>query len=345
MKPELLIPFKKSREDAIAAYRQYYSGRPLLSRAFLKESHIEEMQAGYIPYYLYSGSAHVAVDYEAQDTKEQDGPGKIKKQIKNFEVLSEADVEYYRLKVNTSGQIPEDFMKNIEPFHFDGLIPADQAPDRDGLKELLDLDIEENDAYMKERIVEAVKSPLRDKIRHAYKKELDSDIDFHNEKRECVLFPIYLLNTRRGRTVYHFAMNGQTGKVYGDLPADNLRFMFYFMIPFLGIAGAVWAFLKLFWFAVGKDSSGQTNMIMLFIGLVVGMTIANRLMQRLYARMRKPRSGTGESGRYETLHVRVSSQKERPVSRQLVNGTNTCIKEDTYGSQDYSLKKMKNYKG
>ena len=233
-------------------------------------------------------------------------------------------------------------MQNIEPFQFRDLIPTDQAPDRDQLADLLDLEIEENDDYMKERIVETVKPPLRENIRHAYKSELDSQVDFHNDKKECVLFPIYLLNTKRGRTIYHFAMNGQTGKIYGDLPADNLRFMLFFMVPFLGTAAAIYAVLRLIWLALGKNPAGQTGMVMLFVGLIAGMTIANSLMQRLYSKMRKPRRDS-KDGSYDSFQVHMTSLKERLVNRQLVSATNTRIKEETFGSQDYSLKKMQLY--
>ena len=109
-----VLPFHKTQEDAVQAYQAFYSNRPLLPRIFLKESHIQEMQGGYVPYFLISGTADVDAVYEAQDTSPAAGPGKIHKIVSDYRAVRKATVDYYHLPVNASGQIPESFMKNLE---------------------------------------------------------------------------------------------------------------------------------------------------------------------------------------------------------------------------------------
>ena len=51
--------------------------------------------------------------------------------------------------------------------------------------------------------------------------------------------PVWVLSTKwRGKN-YIFAMNGQTGKMVGDLPIDKGRFFRYLLFITLGVAAVV----------------------------------------------------------------------------------------------------------
>lgn len=51
-----------------------------------------------------------------------------------------------------------------------------------------------------------------------------SNILLHNGKAKYALYPVWLLNTTWKGQKYTFAMNGQTGKLVGDLPTDMGKF-------------------------------------------------------------------------------------------------------------------------
>ena len=44
LKPDFVIPFKLSKEDAVAALKNHYKGKPLLPKAFTNGNHIEEIK-------------------------------------------------------------------------------------------------------------------------------------------------------------------------------------------------------------------------------------------------------------------------------------------------------------
>ena len=58
------------------------------------------------------------------------------------------------------------------------------------------------------------------------------------------LLPVWLLSTQWKGKNYLFAMNGQTGKLIGDLPIDSKRLWSYIAIAFAaGTALLGWLFL------------------------------------------------------------------------------------------------------
>ena len=52
-------------------------------------------------------------------------------------------------------------------------------------------------------------------------------ISERNNKREYALLPVWLLHVKWQNKLYTFAMNGQTGKLVGDLPLDKKQLWKY----------------------------------------------------------------------------------------------------------------------
>ena len=65
LKPDLVIPFKVGREEALSALRAHYKGKRLLPKRFSDENHIQEIKGVYVPFWLFDGQAEADVDFMA----------------------------------------------------------------------------------------------------------------------------------------------------------------------------------------------------------------------------------------------------------------------------------------
>ena len=63
-KPDYIIPFKLSKEDAVAALKNHYKKKPLLPKVFSAQNHIEKIQGVYVPFWLFNGSADADIRYK-----------------------------------------------------------------------------------------------------------------------------------------------------------------------------------------------------------------------------------------------------------------------------------------
>lgn len=52
LKPDFVIPFKKTKEDAVAQLKEFYKGRWLLPKAFTAGNRVESIQPMYVPFWL-----------------------------------------------------------------------------------------------------------------------------------------------------------------------------------------------------------------------------------------------------------------------------------------------------
>ena len=49
LKPDYIIPFKKTKDEAVAALKKFYEGKPLLPDAFTANNRVEAIQGMYVP--------------------------------------------------------------------------------------------------------------------------------------------------------------------------------------------------------------------------------------------------------------------------------------------------------
>ena len=54
---------------------------------------------------------------------------------------------------------------------------------------------------------------------------LSDKYKYHNSNNYYILLPVWILNTKYKDKIYTFAMNGQTGKIIGNLPINILKFI------------------------------------------------------------------------------------------------------------------------
>ena len=74
-----------------------------------------------------------------------------------------------------------------------------------------------------------------------------SNIALSNSSYLYALYPVWLLNTTWRGKQYTFAMNGQTGKLVGDLPCDRAAFWRFVVILTAILAAAGVGISYLWW--------------------------------------------------------------------------------------------------
>ena len=76
----------------------------------------------------------------------------------------------------------------------------------------------------------------------------NSDIRLYGGTAKYALYPVWLLNTTWKGQKYTFAMNGQTGKLVGDLPMDKSVYKKWLFGLFGAVSAALFGLSYLVWF-------------------------------------------------------------------------------------------------
>ena len=132
--------------------------------------------------------------------------------------------------------MPDDLMESIEPFNFDEAVDFQTAYLAGYLADKYDVTKENSINRANQRIKNTTEQLFRETAsEYSSLMTQSSSVQFQNGTSKYALYPVWILNTSWNGQNFLFAMNGQTGKMVGDLPIDWGAFWRYFAI----IAGSI----------------------------------------------------------------------------------------------------------
>lgn len=228
-KPDCIIPFKLSKEQAVEALKKHYQGKPLLPKSFADENHLQEIKGVYVPFWLFDGTAEADVTFKTTRTHTHTTSKERIITTDHFEVWRQGTVPFSHVPVDGASKMPDAHMDAIEPFDYQDLKPFSLSYLPGFLADKYDVSAEECAPRAEERCRSSAVSAMRGTV-IGYESciPVREDVTVRCSDVKYALMPVWLLSTRWKDQNYLFAMNGQTGKMVGDLPISWTRFWSWF---------------------------------------------------------------------------------------------------------------------
>ncbi|MDR1209886.1 MAG: hypothetical protein LBK41_06190 [Clostridiales bacterium] len=235
LRPDLLIPFKLTGEQARAALKRHLKGKLLLPNIFRDENHINETRGIYVPFWLYDADADAEARFRATKVRSWSDSRNHYREISHYMVTRRGRVSFERVPSDGSGKMPDDLMESIEPYDFGGAVDFQTAYLAGFAADKYDVGAEAAAPRANGRIRESAFALLERTVAgYASVSRESGAVRLSNGGVRYALYPVWLLNTTWRGKKYVFAMNGQTGKFVGDLPTDWLAFWLWFCFIFTG---------------------------------------------------------------------------------------------------------------
>lgn len=246
LKPDYILPFKLEKDAAVAALKKYYKGKKFLPKAFSAENHITELQGIYVPFWLYDGSAQGGISMDATTSRTwTEGDYEIT-ETDHYAVHREGHVDFQRIPADGSTKMPDQHMDSIEPFDYSAMEPFSTAYLPGFLAEKYDISAKECAPRVKERMESTLLGLLEDTVTgYTGKTIVGQQIHTGSPTAKYALLPVWMLHTRWKDKDYLFAMNGQTGRLIGDLPVSAGKFLAWLAgisLPLMALATVIMYF-------------------------------------------------------------------------------------------------------
>ena len=225
LKPDYVIPFKVSKKEAIEKLKMHYKGRPYLPKSFKDDNHIEEIQGVYVPFWMFDGKAAGSAQYEATRSRCYTSGDYEVTETDHFDIFREGSISFEKVPVDASSKMPDDYMDSIEPFDYKELKRFSTAYLPGFLADKYDVSVEDCHERADTRCEGSLVAALGDTVT-GYDScvPVSHDVKLRRGKVHYALLPVWLLSTKWQGKNYLFAMNGQTGKLVGDLPTSAGKF-------------------------------------------------------------------------------------------------------------------------
>ncbi len=314
LRPDWIIPFQTTREQALEEYRAYYRGslfkRFMQPRAFRRCNEVEELQGVYVPFRLYDGAATVDAVYDTYDV-ERRGLLRETRAVYREEVCG--TIRFEKVPADASRRMDDELMDSIEPYDLAALKPFSLSYLPGLLAERYDVLTKEDEQRAAERVKKTAAARIAKVIRHETLSETRHvQVKLSMDRAQYALLPVWLLTARWKGGKRTFAMNGQTGKLTGELPMSVPKTLALMALAYalpvvllsfvkadlwalgavLGIFTALAAWAQSFWVMQVKNVHTAWDAAAYMGGKVTVKRRSERFLKRERARRSKRGEGT-----------------------------------------------------
>ena len=239
--PSQIIPFSKTKEDAIEAFKSVGKGKFLMPKEFTDPKNIEELTGVYIPFWLYSCEADGKMTGKGTKVMMWSDFYYNYTKTDTYNVERSGSFTFENIPVDGSVRFNDAIMNSIEPFKYDELTKFSYSYLSGFLAEKYDVEKDEAKKITIERAEQSTYSDLQRRAGSKYNSFIPEikECNIKNEKVDYVLLPVWMVNIKYNEKMYTFAMNGQTGKMIGDIPYSKKKAVIFVLILFVVIFALV----------------------------------------------------------------------------------------------------------
>ncbi len=219
IRPDGVIPFRKTREDARAAFLKLCKGKPLLPREFTRQQQVEKLTGIYVPFWLYDCQGDFRGSFRATRIHRWSDSRYNYKKTDHYLLKRDADAGFTGIPMDASRKMDDTFMESIEPYDYGDLTAFDMAYLSGYLADKYDVEYAAGEERIRQRVDGAFSQQLAaTMIGYSTVVPAGRSLQISHSEARYVLLPVWMLNVRYKEKLYTFAMNGQTGKMTGAFP-------------------------------------------------------------------------------------------------------------------------------
>jgi len=213
--PVEIIPFKIGRNQFLAQYTSFIKEKKYVPKNFKNKTRLMQTKGVYVPFNLF----FFDTDIYAR--------GKAKKKFEEDYVCYKYFETEFSMRllapIDSSNKFDDKIMAAIEPFDYRELKKFNPVYLNGFLAEKGNEDMELLERKAENRVIEETLDYIKEKNEYFEMASGKWQGNFKKLESRYVLLPVWFVNTRYKNKLYTFAMNGQTGKVVGDVPINIIK--------------------------------------------------------------------------------------------------------------------------
>lgn len=223
LKPDYIIPFKIDKNGAIQKFKELCGKKKFLPKDFISGSRLEEIKGVYFPYWYVDCNAMGHINATSRQVKSW--------MVGDIRHTETTVMGHYRQGNLTVCNMPEaalknkdrDILKYVCPFDSSEFVPFSMSYLSGYFAERRNIESQEIEAQVTEKVKKFSVEKLKSTINYTAVSLKDSSVNVSNLSWRYNLLPVWVLNYKHKDKSYIYALNGQNGRVYGELPVCNKK--------------------------------------------------------------------------------------------------------------------------
>lgn len=237
LKPQKIIPFAIGKDKAIELLKAYLSKKPYVPNDFKSQSTLDKITGIYHPFWMTDADTDCAIDAEGTKVTVWVAGNKRYTRTDFYNVWRRGDIHFEDIATNALKSADKVLMEGVLPYPIEAHRDFDMSYLSGFFAKRNDLTREDVKAEVSQRMRTYSETLLKNTVRGYDTLKITKNAVIVNKSNwDYTLLPIWVLNYRYHGKIYTFAINGYTGKLFGDLPLSRPKLGITFGSIAVGIA-------------------------------------------------------------------------------------------------------------
>lgn len=230
-KPQMVIPFEVDKKQIEDLYEQYIQTKPFYPPEYSKANVIEKIKGIYLPFWMFDLNLSGFVQAQGERTMTHTIGDWIVTDHFVYQIDRKGKQAFDRIPVIASSKTPKDAMDALEPFDYSKMVQYNPGYLPGFLAQRYDLDERKTFEVSNERAQVTYQQSMTDTMAGYEMLQITNEqIKPVLQGTNYTLCPVYLLFMDYDHDEDKLiAINGQTGKIVGNIPIDKKKRNRYFI--------------------------------------------------------------------------------------------------------------------
>ena len=243
-KPDMVIPFLISEEAAKQRFFEFCGKKHFLPKNFLSDAHLDMMKGVYFPYWMINSLKDGGITARAKKVRRWIRDDYEYTETKIYKIQRSGKIDFKNFPHSAFKNQDRNILKYVNPYDDKDLKKFSMAYLSGFFAEKRDTERQELQAEVDRELEEYAQKIYENTIDPSYDSVSVESLKLHtiNESWKYAMLPVWLMTFKYKNKNYIYAMNGQTGKNYGELPCSKsklalLAAAIFVVLSVLGILG------------------------------------------------------------------------------------------------------------
>ena len=226
LRPHKVVPFRITKEAAEEMFLKWCKSKWFLPSSFKSRAHAQQIRGIYYPFWVTDADADGSTEFDATRLRTWRMGDYMYTNTQVYKVERAGEIHFEDIVTCALSDADKRMLEGVLPYpseeleefsmpYLSGFLAKKRDIERDALSEEVRERMHTYTAELLRRTVKAGYSTLNPS---------ETNVQIKQSHWEYALLPVWILTyTHKDGKVYTFAINGSTGKIYGELPVSQLK--------------------------------------------------------------------------------------------------------------------------
>lgn len=234
-RPSKIIPFKLSRDEAAECFIRFARSKWFVPRSYLAKEHISKMTGVYYPFWLTDADTDSAIHALGKRIRSWRSGNYRYTETQSFDLWRRGRMHFEDIATSALSTEDKAMLEGVLPYPLDEYRDFSMPYLQGFLAKKRDVETADISGEVKSRMDKYASEMLMRTTRGYTTVDLRTlDVAILSAHWEYSLMPIWVLTYKKKKKTYVYAMNGSTGKIYGELPISVPKLLLFALGVLLG---------------------------------------------------------------------------------------------------------------